>query len=87
MKHFSKHTKSNEFVFPKNDGTLRTLRENIFANLMEASSFDKYERKLTWYSCRHFYTTKRIEKDLDVYLLANQMGTSFGIIKIYYEHK
>jgi site-specific recombinase XerD len=74
-------------VFPKHDGTLWNLTERVFNNLMEASEVDKTERKLTWYSCRHFYATKRIEEGVDVYLLADQLGTSIGMIESHYGHR
>jgi len=87
IKHLSKYTKSNDFVFPKHDGTKWTLNERVFDNLMEESGVDKTGRKLTWYSCRHFYGTKRIEEGVDVYLLAEQLGTSVGMIESHYGHR
>lgn len=87
VKKLSKYTKPNDLVFPKHDGTLWNLTERVFNNLMEASEVDKTERKLTWYSCRHFYATKRIEEGVDVYLLADQLGTSIGMIESHYGHR
>ncbi len=54
---------------------------------MKESGVDKTERKLTWYSCRHFYGTKRIEEGVDVYLLTEHLGTSVGIIETHYGHR
>ena len=87
VKHLSKYTKPNDYVFPKDDGSLWTIREKIFDNLMVESGVDKTERKLTWYSCRHFYATKRIDEGVDVYLLAEQMGTSISMIEQHYGHR
>ena len=87
VKQLSKYTKPNDLVFPKQDGTKWTLNERVFDNLMEESGVDKTERKLTWYSCRHFYGTKRIEEGVDVYLLAEQMGTGITMIERHYGHR
>ncbi len=87
VKKLSKYTKPNDLVFPKHDGTLWNLTERVFDNLMEASGVDKTERKLTWYSCRHFYGTKRIEEGVDVFLLADQMGTGIMMIQQHYSHR
>ena len=87
VKKFSNHTKPNDFVFPKYDGTKWTLNERVFNNLMKDSGVDKTERKLTWTSTRHFYGTKRIEEGVDVYLLAEQMGTGITMIERHYGHR
>jgi integrase len=87
VKQLSKYTKPNDLVFPKQDGTKWILNEIVFDNLMEESGVDKTERKLTWYSCRHFYGTKRIEEGVDVYLLAEQMGTGITMIERHYGHR
>ena len=68
-------------VFPRKNGTQWTLNEKVFNNLMEESGLGKAARKLTWYFCRNFYRTKRIEVGVDVYLLAGQLGTSVRIIE------
>ena len=54
---------------------------------MKDSGVDKTERKLTWTSTRHFYGTKRIEEGVDVYLLAEQMGTGITMIERHYGHR
>ena len=48
---------------------------------------NKTEKKLTWYSCRHFYGTKRIEEGVDVYLLSDQMGCGISMIEQHYGHR
>lgn len=41
----------------------------------------------TLYSCRHYYATHQIQKqNANVFILANQMGTSVDMIKKYYGH-
>ena len=87
VKKFSKYTKPNDFVFPKYDGTEWTLNERVFNNLMKDSGVDKTDRKLTWTSTRHFYGTKRIEEGVDVFLLADQMGTGIMMIQQHYSHR
>ena len=87
VKKFSKYTKPNDFVFPKYDGTEWNFNERIFDTLMEESGIDKTEKKLTWYSCRHFYGTKRIEEGVDVYLLSDQMGCGISMIEQHYGHR
>ena len=87
VKKFSKYTKPNDYVFPKYDGNKWTLNERVFDNLMKDSGVDKTERNLTWTSTRHFYGTKRIEEGVDVYLLAEQMGTGITMIERHYGHR
>jgi integrase len=87
VKKFSKYTKPNDYIFPKYDGNKWTLNERVFDNLMKDSGVDKTERKLTWTSTRHFYGTKRIEEGVDVYLLAEQMGTGITMIERHYGHR
>ena len=83
----SNYTKQNDFVFPKYDGTEWNFGERTFDTLMKESGVDKTVKKLTWYSCRHFYGTKRIEEGVDVYLLSEQMGTGITMIEKHYGHR
>ena len=63
-----------------------SAQDNVAFSL-KMSGVDKTERKLTWYSCRHFYGTKRIEEGVDVFLLADQMGTGIMMIQQHYSHR
>ena len=45
------------------------------------------EGNRTLYSCRHYYATHQIQKqNANVFILANQMGTSTEMITKYYGH-
>lgn len=47
---------------------------------------DSEGRHITLYSARHYYCTKRLEKGVDIFLLALNMGTSVKYIEDTYSH-
>lgn len=51
-----------------------------YAGLLRNSSGEKY----TLYSLRHFYAARAIQRDIDVYTIARNMGTSVQMIERYY---
>jgi integrase len=56
-------------------------------NLMEGIGIDDYvERKLTWYSLRHFAITCRIRSDVSHLDISHFAGTSVSNIESIYGH-
>jgi integrase len=51
-----------------------------FAKLTHNSAGEKY----TLYSLRHFYAVRALTRDVDIYMVARNMGTSVKIIEQYY---
>ena len=86
IKKVSCYTKPNDFVFTTSKGKEWTLSERTFDSLMKQSGVDKTDRKLTWYSCRHFYATKRIGQGVPLFFLKDQMGTSLDMMDKHYGH-
>ena len=76
----------DEFLFAMPSGRrIITLADqfNAFleaANLMRNSAGEKY----TLYSLRHFYAVRAITRDIDIYTIARNMGTSVQMIEQYY---
>jgi len=76
----------DEFLFAMPSGRrIITLADqfNAFleaANLMHNSAGEKY----TLYSLRHFYAVRAIARDIDIYTIARNMGTSVQMIEQYY---
>jgi integrase len=76
----------DEFLFAMPDGSkIITLADQFNAvldrhNLTRNSSGEKF----TLYSLRHFYAVRAITRDVDIYVIARNMGTSVAIIEQYY---
>ncbi len=47
---------------------------------------NKISRSYTLYSCRHYFITKRLSEDVDVYLIAKFVGNSPEMIRFHYDH-
>jgi len=90
IKEYSRHTKPNDFVFVDNesgDELPKKVYYKLWGELMEKVGLDEREH-LTWYSLRHTYATFRLlnSRDLDVFTLAKNMGTSVKFIEDFYGH-
>ncbi len=90
IKDYSKFTGKDDYVFVDNvsGGQLnKTIYYRLWAEIKQKSGLDDRD-KLTWYSCRHTYATFRLlnSKDLDVFTLAKNMGTSVKFIEDHYSH-
>ncbi len=75
---------SHLFAMPRG-GPVRDLSEQFkafldYAGLLRNSSGEKY----TLYSLRHFYAARAIHRDIDIYTIARNMGTSVQMIEQYY---
>ena len=86
----TKFTRPNDFLFAQIDGTKRMPRQKWYMhwkNLMEGIGIENYqERKLTWYSLRHFGITCRIRAKVPYGDIAELAGTSSTYIETHYAH-
>mgnify|MGYP005641032901 FL=1 len=86
VKELSEYTKPNDFIFTTSRGDEWVLSDRTFDSLMKECGVDKTDRKLAWYSCRHFYGTKRIGEGVPLFFLKDQMGTSLEMMDKHYGH-
>jgi integrase len=62
-------------------------RHRMWGDLMKGAGFTKWkERRLTFYSLRHFGITSRLYAGVSVYEVAKEAGTSVKHIEDHYEH-
>mgnify|MGYP000035256687 CR=1 FL=1 len=90
LKKRSKYTSANDYIFASTTGTTRVSKRKWYGhwkNLMEGIGIDDYaERKLTWYSLRHFAITCRIRSRVSHLDISHLAGTSVGNIESIYGH-
>jgi integrase len=86
----TKHHEPDDFLFTEVDGTKRLPKRKWYAhwkNLMMGIGIENYqERKLTWYSLRHFGITCRIRAKVPYGDIAEIAGTSSFYIENHYSH-
>ena len=80
----------DDFVFSQVDTPKQFRRESFYRywqELMVGAKIQDYkERKLTWYSLRHYGITTRLRAEIDVTTLADIAGTSIAQIEKHYGH-
>ena len=90
LKKRTKYTDANDYIFASTNGTTRISKRKWYAhwkNLMEGIGIDDYaERKLTWYSLRHFAITCRIRSGVSYFDISHLAGTSVSNIESIYGH-
>ena len=80
------HMQADDFLFAMpSGGRIITLADQFNAflegiGLTHNSAGEKY----TLYSLRHFYAVRAIARDIDIYTIARNMGTSVQMIEQYY---
>jgi len=90
LKKNSEFTEPHHYLFTNKDGKrqlgTRELYKHWYA-LMEGIGIDNHrERKLTYYSLRHFGITMRLRMGESIFTVANMSGTSVGHIESHYGH-
>ena len=78
--------KPDDWLFAMPDGSqIESLRDQ-FDKLLEVSNltFNAAGAKHSLYSLRHFYAVRSIARDIDIYTIARNMGTSVQMIEQYY---
>jgi integrase len=59
----------------------------IFKTLVDGLIADKkVSQPYTLYSCRHYFITRRLSQDVDIYLLSKFVGNSPDMIRLHYDH-
>ncbi|EJB8582524.1 site-specific integrase [Vibrio parahaemolyticus] len=59
----------------------------MFKTLIDSLIADKkVSQPYTLYSCRHYFITKRLSQDVDIYLLSKFVGNSPDMIRLHYDH-
>jgi len=90
LKKRTKYTDANDYIFASTNGTTRISKRKWYAhwkNLMEGIEIEDYaERKLTWYSLRHFAITCRIRSGVSYFDISHLAGTSVSNIESIYGH-
>lgn len=76
----------DEHLFMMPDGSQVTSLRDQFDKLLEVSNltFNAAGAKHSLYSLRHFYAVRSIARDIDIYTIARNMGTSVQMIEQYY---
>jgi integrase len=85
----SKATAPDDSVFTTIDGApAKSLYESLIIDLLTKAGLRKGAcgTDRTTYSFRHTYATFRLSEGVDVYFLAEQMGTSVKMIEDHYGH-
>jgi integrase len=85
----SKTTEPNDRVFRNVTGEpAKTLYNSLVADLLKKANLREGMHGVprSTYCFRHTYATLRLEEGVDVYLLAEQMGTSVRMIESHYGH-
>ncbi len=78
--------KPDDWLFAMPDGSkVESLRDQ-FDKLLEVSNLtlNAAGAKHSLYSLRHFYAVRSIARDIDIYTIARNMGTSVQMIEQYY---
>ena len=89
IKKYSKWTKPDDFVFStkdENKGLSKAWFYKYWYEFMKFSDLDKLEKKLSFYSLRHFGITARLYAKVNHYEVAKMAGTNVSFIEQHYEH-
>ena len=85
----SKATEPNDRVFTNVTGKpAKTLYSSLIAHLLNEANLREGTQGVprSTYCFRHTYATLRLQEGVDVYFLAEQMGTSVHMIEQHYGH-
>ncbi len=88
LKKTSRHTQPDDFVFAGYDREPVENFNKSFANILERLGLlnDRWGKRRTVYSLRHFYCTQALLSGVPIHVLAKNMGTSIGYIEQHYSH-
>ena len=89
IKEYSEFTEPDDFVFShptKRKVLSKPVMYKYWKEVMEYSGLDKLDKKLTYYSLRHFGITARLMAKVPVYEVSKIAGTSVRFIETHYEH-
>ncbi len=88
LKKLSKHTNPDHFVFCGYDGEPIDNFNKTFAKVLRGLKLldDRWGKRRTVYSLRHFYCTQSLLSGVPIHVLAKNMGTSIAYIEQHYSH-
>jgi integrase len=88
LKKLSKRTKPEDFVFCGADGEPVDNFNKTFATILTRLKLldDRWGKRRTVYSLRHFYCTQSLLSGVPIHILAKNMGTSIAYIERHYSH-
>ena len=90
IKSYSNFTDKDDFVICNNDDGQQISKTELYRmwkDVMEGIGLENYkQRKLTFYSLRHFAITGRLYAGVPVYEIAKDAGTSLTYIEKHYDH-
>lgn len=77
-----------DHIWVDTDGSVINEFRESFNNLIRDAGVehDPEGKKMTIYSLRHTYITRRLQAGVDIYQLAGNTGTSVEMIQQYYDH-
>jgi integrase len=83
-----KDVPADGFIFCGRNGvSIGSFKKSFAAFINHVGlTFDTFGRRRTIYSLRHTYATNRIEAGVNHYAIAQNMGTSVGMIERHYGH-
>ena len=88
LKELSAHAEPEDLVFGDRDGKPVENFNKTFAGVLTKLSLldDRWGKRRTVYSLRHFYCTQSLLSGVPIHVLAKNMGTSITHIEKHYSH-
>jgi integrase len=88
LKKISKYVEPDDYVFAGYDGEPVDNFNKSFTSILERLELlnDRWGKRRTVYSLRHFYCTQVLLSGVPIHVLAKNMGTSIGYIEQHYSH-
>jgi integrase len=88
LKKLSRHSSPDDLVFSGYDGKPVENFNKTFASVLSRLKLldDRWGKRRTVYSLRHFYCTQCLLSGIPVHVLAKNMGTSITYIEKHYSH-
>ncbi|MEI9933248.1 MAG: tyrosine-type recombinase/integrase [Rhizomicrobium sp.] len=88
LRKISGNTKPNDLVFGNRDGEpVENFNKSFEAVLTKLKLLtDRWGKRRTVYSLRHFYCTQSLLSGVPIHVLAKNMGTSIAYIEKHYSH-
>jgi len=88
LKKLSTHTEPDDLVFCNRDGEpVENFNKSFEAVLSKLGLLnDRWGKRRTIYSLRHFYCTQSLLSGVSIHVLAKNMGTSIAYIEKHYSH-
>jgi site-specific recombinase XerD len=88
LKKVSRHIDPEDLVFANHRGEAVENFNKSFEGILSKLGLlaDRWGKRRTVYSLRHFYCTQSLLSGVSIHVLAKNMGTSIGYIEKHYSH-